>query len=369
MTPKYTILDISKYNIINDYTAAASNIGGVIIRAGYRSYSKGILTKDKLFDKHIVNFSNLGTNIGVYFFTTAITEKEAIEEADYTVNLIKPYNIVLPIFVDSEYSNKWYNGRSDKISKALRTKCAVAFCNRIKELRYEAGVYASDSWFKTHLEYNQVNKFKIWVASYSRAPRFVPKEYAGWQYTSKGKVNGIPNRVDLSYWYEGIITKPVKKIEEKPVSINGTKLELKNTNIYKKSTDTEPSNKINGTYYIWNNKVYNDKIRITYSEESVGNIKNIAGWVLYSDIKHIVDPPKDQSKVFKTGSKVELSNVKLFRNTKPETMCSRLISGTYYIWSDAIVNNRVRITNNPDNIGDINKVTGWVNWAEISNLF
>lgn len=229
-----TVIDLSKYNPVADYTKVAKKVDGVIVRAGYRSYAKGILTEDPAYKTHIANFNKLGVPVGIYFFTTAITRTEGSQEADFAVSLLKKYGIKpsFPIFVDTEMSNKDKNGRSDKINKVQRTEAIIGFCEKIKQLGYTPGIYASDSWFVSQLDFNRIKEYKLWVASYSKAPVQV-KAYAAWQYTSSFTVDGIASRVDCSHWYDEIgDTKPA--VENKPTT---------NT---KKTTEENPYKKPKG---------------------------------------------------------------------------------------------------------------------------
>lgn len=203
---EYLVLDVSKYNTINDYSAAAAEIDGVIMRTGYRGYgSSGTLVKDNLFDTHMSGFTGK-TKIGVYWFTQAISEAEAIAEANYVYNIIKNHHIDFPVYIDSEYSNSDHDGRADSLSKADRTAYVIAFCDRMIELGYRAGVYASDSWYKSNLDLSQLyaKDYSLWVARYSTTSPIYVSGYDGWQYTSSGSLSGIPGRIDLSHFYNDV---------------------------------------------------------------------------------------------------------------------------------------------------------------------
>ena len=204
------VIDISQFNGSVDFSKISKEIG-VIIRVGYRGYgSTARLVKDKLFTENIDGASKAGLVKGVYFVTQAVTEKEAIAEAEYALGLIKDYNLKLPVFFDSEDGNGG-KGRADggKLSKAQRTAIANAFVSRVESEGYEAGVYASESWFTSRFNVSDL-KGKKWIAKYSStAPKL---EYYGWQYTSKGRVDGVNGNVDLSNFYVDVQT--VKKSNE-----------------------------------------------------------------------------------------------------------------------------------------------------------
>jgi GH25 family lysozyme M1 (1,4-beta-N-acetylmuramidase) len=195
------VIDVSQFNTITSWPTVAQSVDAAIIRAGYRGYgSAGTLVTDTAFATNMTQAIAAGLPVGVYFVTQAITEAEAIAEADYVVNLCKPYTLKYPIFWDTENGNGG-NGRADsnKLTKAMRTKCAVAFCERIKALGYTPGIYASQSWFTDQLDYASIASYDAWVAKYSKtAPTL--KDYAGWQYTDSGIINGITGKVDVSSW-------------------------------------------------------------------------------------------------------------------------------------------------------------------------
>ena len=202
-------VDISQYNIITDYKAMATEIQYVGIRVGYRGSTTGTITEDKLFKTHIENcITNNIKNIFCYFYDQSVNELEAIEQANWVVDKIKSYNITLPIFIDSEASPN-HTGRADNISKQQRTKNLLAFCNRIQELGFTAGCYASDSWFKIMVEFDQLKYFNIWCARYSTQKPTIPK-YDIWQYGSEQFIWG-QKPIDVNWIYN--LSTDTQKVE------------------------------------------------------------------------------------------------------------------------------------------------------------
>lgn len=177
-------IDISKYNTITNYTNMIKEVPNVFIRVGYRSYEKGILTEDPLFKKHMDNCVANGATIGIYYYDQSLNEAEAEEQAVWVANKLQGYKIDLPVFIDSEYSNHDHDGRADNISKEQRTKNIIAFCNKIINLGFIAGVYASDGWFKSMVEFDKLKNYIIWCARYSTNKPTISK-YDIWQYGSE----------------------------------------------------------------------------------------------------------------------------------------------------------------------------------------
>lgn len=204
----YKVLDVSKFNPIQDYAAAAADdLDGVIMRIGYRGYgSSGSLNTDDLFTTHYNGFHGKGVKLGFYWFTQAISEAEAVEEANYAHSLLQGKQVDFPVYIDSEYSNTSHDGRADGLSASARTDYLIAFCDRMIELGYRAGVYASDAWFVSNLELSriQAKDYSLWVARYSSNPPEKVSSYDGWQYTSSGTIAGYDNRVDLSHFYTDV---------------------------------------------------------------------------------------------------------------------------------------------------------------------
>ena len=198
------IIDLSSHNKIpTDWSAVKYSVDGIIIRCGYRGYGKaGTLVRDKKFDIFKEACEKFNIPYGVYFFPTSISVAEAIEEADFTAELVKGCNLAFPIFADSETAETVFkSGRSDRLNKEDRTRFLIAYLDRLRDYGYEGGVYASTSWFKDRLEDAKLIKYPHWVAQYSSKCTY-PYDKMLWQYTSKGSISGMPGRVDISEYYE-----------------------------------------------------------------------------------------------------------------------------------------------------------------------
>ena len=193
-------IDVSKWNGTIDWNAVKnSGVSYVIIRCGYRGSTQGALIEDPKFEKNIKGATAAGLKVGVYFFTQAINEVEAVEEASMVLGLIKNYKISYPVFLDVESSG----GRADGLNSATRTKVIKAFCETIENSGYTAGIYANKSWFEKKMDVSQLTKYKIWLAQYASTPTYTKSKIDIWQYKSTGKVSGISGNVDLNISYLG----------------------------------------------------------------------------------------------------------------------------------------------------------------------
>lgn len=191
-------IDVSKYQpSINWAAVKSSGVDYAIIRCGYRGSSTGALIEDPYFKSHIKGAKAAGLKVGVYFFTTAVTEAEAVEEASMCAYLCNGYGLDFPIFMDCESSPRaGYNG----MSASQRTAIIKAFCNTVRSAGYSAGVYANKTWLSSYMKAGELSGYKIWLAQYNSAPTYSGK-YDMWQYTSKGSVNGISGYVDMNKCY------------------------------------------------------------------------------------------------------------------------------------------------------------------------
>ena len=197
------VIDVSQFNGAIDFSKVAKNVDGVIIRAGFRGYSSGTLVKDSRFNINIAGFNGANVPIGVYFVTQAISEAEARAEARYTMDLVKGYKLTLPIFIDSEDAGHGA-GRADhgKLPRDKRTAILKAFCEEVQKEGYAAGIYASSYWFKAYLNVEELANNFLWVAKYSAVEPIV--KWDAWQYTDRGRINGINSNVDISHYNDAI---------------------------------------------------------------------------------------------------------------------------------------------------------------------
>lgn len=192
-------IDVSKWNGTIDWKAVKnSGVSYVIIRVGYRGSSAGSLVEDPKFAANIKGATNAGLKVGIYFFSQAVDEVEAVEEASMVLDRISGYKISYPIFIDVEASG----GRADGISKETRTAVCKAFCQTIQKEGYTAGVYSNKSWLTSKLDAGALGAYKIWLAQYRDTPTYTGR-YDLWQYRSNGRVSGISGDVDMNISYLG----------------------------------------------------------------------------------------------------------------------------------------------------------------------
>ena len=193
-----TGIDVSFYQQEIDWQAvAADGIDFAIIRLGYRGYTQGGLFTDNLFIQHIQGALDAGLDVGVYFFSQAITPEEAIQEADYVIDTLDGYPLSYPVVFDWEPIAPGNNARTDGLDNASLTQCAKAFCTRIQESGYTPAVYFNQDMGYLSFDLSELTEFSFWLAEYDSKPDFY-YEFSLWQYSSTGTVAGIEGNVDLN---------------------------------------------------------------------------------------------------------------------------------------------------------------------------
>lgn len=173
----------------------------VMVRAGLRGTSTGTIHEDAFFRKNVRGAMDAGLETGVYFFAQAITVEEAIEEADFVLNLLKEEKIDGPVAYDWEMHDSSY--RVYGTTPEMATACAIAFCQRIEEAGYEAMIYAGQ--YVNYMKYDQgaIEQYARWYPEYkgSQSELLYPTFYYQvdcWQFTSSCSIAGIGGRVDAN---------------------------------------------------------------------------------------------------------------------------------------------------------------------------
>lgn len=174
----------------------------VFIRCSYTATKAFNMHVDKSFADNVKNAYKANMAIGVYHYSQAINESEAIKEAKFVIKTIKPYKnmIKLPVAFDWEFGGRLNSAIARKLGKQRCKQICDAFCRTIRYAGYEPMVYANLSTLNGFIASDIYKYWKIWVAQYhSRCDYKHP--YYMWQYTSSGKVSGISGRVDLNIMY------------------------------------------------------------------------------------------------------------------------------------------------------------------------
>jgi len=191
-----TGIDVSVHQGYIDWAKVKEDgIDFAYIRVGYRGYSEGKMYIDDYYYSNMRQTAKVGMPVGVYFFSGAINEKEAIAEADYVLSHIKGYKVDYPIAFDMEDISA-SNNRMKNLSQDEKTKIAIAFCQRINDAGYKTVIYGNAKWLLESLHYPEIAQYGIWYANWDFY--HWPYELLMHQYTSSGTVDGIRGRVDMN---------------------------------------------------------------------------------------------------------------------------------------------------------------------------
>jgi len=205
-------IDVSKYQGNIDWAAVATaGVDFAIVRVGYRTTESGLIKEDAGARYNLQEATKNGLKVGAYFFSTAVTEAEAIEEANWVADFISKYKITYPVAFNCEGFNS-PESRQYTLSKEKRSALACAFLDTIAARGYTPMFYASRNEMENSAQWDMSrlgSRYKVWVSQYPDKPfpETPASTYSGvhamWQYTSKGKVYGIKGNVDINVAYFG----------------------------------------------------------------------------------------------------------------------------------------------------------------------
>ena len=189
-------IDVSSHQQEIDWRSVKeAGVEFAIIRLGYRGYVSGEIALDAYFEKNMTGAAENGIAVGVYFFSQALTEEEAVEEARFVLEMIKDYDLQYPVFFDWEEVEA--QARTDDMNMLLLTTCTKAFCDTIAEAGYEAGLYFNQAYGYQQLNLPSLQDYMFWLAEYDDAPSFL-YHFEIWQYSCNGTIPGIQEPVDLN---------------------------------------------------------------------------------------------------------------------------------------------------------------------------
>jgi len=195
-------VDVSSYQEDIDWNAVKdAGIEFAIVRVGYRGYKSGELDLDNCFVEHLEGALAAGLEVGVYFFSQALTPEEAAEEAEFVLEQIKDYPITYPVVYDWEEVDVAGGARTDEMNMLMLTACAEAFCQVVEDAGYEACIYFNQTYGYQQFNLVSLRDHTFWLAEYDPHPSF-EYHFDLWQYTNEGTVPGIGGHVDLNIAFQ-----------------------------------------------------------------------------------------------------------------------------------------------------------------------
>ena len=190
-------IDVSRYQGEIDWAAVKdAGVEFAMLRLGYRGYSTGKIVTDAYFETNLQGALENGIEVGVYFFSQAITVEEGLEEAKLVLDTLQGRELDFPVVFDQEEIYE-ADARTDNLDPSTASDIAVAFCDAVKDGGYNPMIYANTRWFVSQMDFSRLDGYSKWLAQYYRTP-FFPYQFQIWQYTSSGSVDGIQGNVDLN---------------------------------------------------------------------------------------------------------------------------------------------------------------------------
>lgn len=191
-------IDVSQHQGVIDWEKVKNHIDFAIIRAGYGQDIPG--QDDRMFKRNADECTRLGIPFGVYLYSYAQNETEALSEARHVMRLIKDYQMAYPIYLDLE------DPRVGRLSNEQIEKNSRVFAQELERHNYLPGFYASYFWWRTKLTGPLFTRYTRWVARYADELGADANLFDMWQYSDNGFVEGIEGPVDLNYAYRDFPT-------------------------------------------------------------------------------------------------------------------------------------------------------------------
>ncbi len=273
---------------------------------------------DRYFVRNIQAAAKNNIPCGVYVYSYATSTDMAKKEAEVALKAIAPYKIDYPVVYDIE------DKAQQSLTNTQRTDLIEAFCKRVQEAGYLAGVYSSLSWFKTNFVLGRLLKYEKWIAQWGPSKCSFSGDFSIWQNSDSGRVAGISGNVDTNICYVDYLNKKVQQ-------------------------PTQPDQPVNNT-------VQQPSSAATGQAPSTTPVS--------------AKPPQTQtapSPLLKAGTRLTLKNVPLYASATAATKASD-VNGTYWVFDGVVLNGRIRITNKVENVGKAPIgifVTGFINQTDV----
>lgn len=298
-------IDVSKHQGTIDWAKLKNKIDFAMLRAGYGKLETQI---DPRFKNNYNGAKKNNIPVGVYWYSYAKSEAEAVKEAEACLKIIKGKQFEYPIFFDIEEASTLILGKS-KVTKIVK-----AFCEKVEKAGYWVGIYSSKSALEDYIEEETRKRYSVWVAHVNVKKTTYSGAYAMWQYSWSGSFDGIKGDVDMDYCYTDFSTQIKKKglngFEKATGTVSatakktttattktatatatkltaGAKITLKDAGLYVSATVANPSATKSGVYYVYDTTVKNNRIRVTTTAKNAGKqppSNYVTGWVKLNEI-------------------------------------------------------------------------------------
>lgn len=363
------IIDVSAHQGKINWEKVKPHIDGAIIRVGF-----GNNNIDEWFKYNISECNRLGIPVGAYWFSYTFTDDgKAQREAQYCYEAIKPYKLQLPVYFDWEYDSMKYAKKCGYTpTKAQITNWNKIFIDYMTSKGISAGYYLNYDYSKNYIDRTKLSGSE-WYALYTSKSNRPSGNYDIWQYGTE-RYEGIDGRVDTNFLYNESIIKNVPTPEPKPEPTPtptpvpqptqtikaGDLVKISAGATYYDGKTKVPSWVIADKWYVY--KVSGDKATLTQNEKKNNNINSNVN-IKYLTVVNASSAPAKPT-TYSKGQKITLKSTPIYLSSTAKTYSSKY-TGTYYLWDDAVINNRIKITSKPEYVGVANKVSAWMNVSDI----
>jgi len=197
--PAMVGIDVSEWQAqVHWQQVKASGVEFVMLRAGWRGSEQGLLFEDTLAQSHYAGAKAAGLKVGAYFFSQAISTEEAAEDAAFLLEIIKDWQLDMPVVFDWEHLQDSY--RTTAVDARVLTDCAKVFCDAVTKAGHQSMIYFNASLSFDRLFLKELTGYKFWLAQYDTQLNY-PYRVDMWQYTETGKVPGIEGNVDIDLYF------------------------------------------------------------------------------------------------------------------------------------------------------------------------
>ncbi len=186
----------SKQGVVDFKKLKKAGCDFVMIKTGGRGYSSGEIVMDEKLKDYMTGAKNAGLDIGVYFFSQAVSKSEIEEEVETFLEAIKDYSVNYPVvFMMQEVEGDM--ARVELLDTESRTSLAKTFLEKVKKAGYTPMLYGNKEWLVTKLNLEELSGYDIWLSQEGDAPDY-PYEFTMWQYNKEGTISGITEETGLN---------------------------------------------------------------------------------------------------------------------------------------------------------------------------
>ncbi len=198
-TPSVLGIDVSEWQDEIDWQQVKdAGVEFAMIRVGWRGSEQGVLVEDICAQANYAGAAAVGIKVGAYFFSQSISVEEATEEANYMLNLIKDWNVEMPVVYDWEFISA--ESRTGNVDPRTLTDCTKAFCDIVANAGYQPMVYFNMNHSYENIYIRELTDYPFWLARYDTVLNY-PYKIDMWQYTETGSVPGISTNVDINLYF------------------------------------------------------------------------------------------------------------------------------------------------------------------------